>query len=85
MAKVSLRTYSQEIETMIETGQLDEAIAHCRHILNAYPKNLEIYRLLGKAFLEAKRFDEAINVFQRVVMAVPGDFVSHVGMSIIND
>lgn len=85
MAKVSLRTYSQEIETMIETGQLDEAIAHCRHILNTYPKSLEIYRLLGKAFLEAKRFDEAINVFQRVVMAVPGDFVSHVGMSIIND
>jgi len=85
MAKISLRNYNQEIETMVENRQLDEAIAHCRHILNTYPKNLETYRLLGKAYLEAKSYDEAINIFQRVVMAVPGDFVSHVGMSIIND
>ncbi|GAB4422720.1 MAG: hypothetical protein Kow002_12170 [Anaerolineales bacterium] len=85
MAKVSLRSYNQEIETMIENGQLEEAIAHCRHILNAFPKNLETYRLLGKAYLEARRYEEALNIFQRVVMAVPDDFVSHVGMSIIND
>jgi len=85
MAKISLRSYNQEIETMVENRQLDEAIAHCRHILNTYPKNLETYRLLGKAYLEAKSYEEAVNIFQRVIMAVPGDFVSHVGMSIIND
>jgi tetratricopeptide (TPR) repeat protein len=85
MAKVSLRSYNQEIETMVENGQLVEAIAHCRHILNTYPKSLETYRLLGKAYLESKSYDEALNIFQRVVMAMPGDFVAHVGMSIIND
>ncbi|MGZ6347094.1 MAG: tetratricopeptide repeat protein, partial [Anaerolineales bacterium] len=85
MAKVSLRNYNREIEGLIEHGQLDEAIAHCHHILKFFPKNLETYRLLGKAYLEAKRYKEATDIFQRVLMAAPDDFVSHVGMSIIND
>lgn len=85
MAKVSLRTYNREIDSLIEQGQLDEAIAHCRHILNTYPKHLETYRLLGKAYLEAKRYTEAVDIFQRLLNAVPDDFVAHVGMSIIHD
>ena len=85
MAKVSLRIYNREIEGLVDRGQLDEAIAHCRHILNTFPKNLETYRLLGKAYLEAKRYNEATDIFERVLMAVPDDFVAHVGMSIIHD
>jgi tetratricopeptide (TPR) repeat protein len=85
MAKVSLRIYNRDIEGLIDQGHLDEAIAHCRHILKTFPKHLETYRLLGKAYLEAKRYDEAVDVFSRVLMAVPDDFVSHVGMSIIRD
>jgi competence ComEA-like helix-hairpin-helix protein len=85
MAKVSLRIYNREIEGLVDRGQLDEAIAHCRHILNTFPKNLETYRLIGKAYLEAKRYKEATNIFDRVLMAVPDDFVAHVGMSIIHD
>ena len=85
MAKVSLRIYNREIERLVEQGHIDEAIAHCRHILQTFPKHLETYRMLGKAFLEAKRYGEAVDVFGRVLMAVPGDFVSHVGLSIIND
>jgi len=85
MAKVSLRIYNREIESMVDSGQLDEAIAHCRHILNEYPKHLETYRMIGKAYLEAKRYDEATDIFERILMAVPDDFVAHVGMSIIRD
>ncbi len=85
MAKVSLRIYSREIEKLIEQNRLDEAIAHCRHILTAFPKHLETYRLLGKAYLEAKRYAEAVDIFQRILVSVPDDFVSHVGMSIISD
>lgn len=85
MAKVSLRIYNKDIEQLIDQGRQDEAIAHCRHILQTFPKHLGTYRLLGKAYLEAKRYDEAVDVFQRVLMAVPDDFVSHVGMSIIRD
>lgn len=85
MAKVSLRIYIREIESLIEQGQVDEAIAHCLHILKTYPKYLGAYRLLGKGYLEARRYSDATDVFQRVLMAVPDDFVSHVGMSIIRD
>ncbi len=51
----------------------------------AFPKHLETYRLLGKAYLEAKRHDQAVDIFQRVLVSAPDDFVSHVGMSIIAD
>ena len=85
MAKVFLRVYDREIESMIEGGQLDEAVAHCQHILKTYPMHIDTYRLLGKAFLEARRYADAADIFQRVLMAVPDDFVSHVGMSIIRD
>jgi tetratricopeptide (TPR) repeat protein len=85
MAKVPLRKYNSEIESLIERGQTDEAIAHCRHILQTFPKHLETYRLLGKGYLESKRHSEATDIFNRVLMAVPDDFVSHVGLSIIAD
>jgi cytochrome c-type biogenesis protein CcmH/NrfG len=85
MARVSLRVYIREIESLIDQGATNEAIAHCRHILRTFPKHLETYRLLGKSYLESHRYGEAVDVFSRVLMSVPDDFVSHVGMSIIND
>jgi tetratricopeptide (TPR) repeat protein len=85
MADVTLRAYVKEIDNLIERDQLDEAIAHCRHILQIYPKHLNTYRLLGKAYLEAKRFGDAADIFQRVLSAVPEDFVSHIGMAIVRE
>ncbi len=85
MTTVSLRGYNREIESLIEGGRIDEAIAHCQHILKTFPMHVETYRLLGKAFLEARRFTDAADIFQRVLNAVPDDFVAHVGMSIIRD
>src|SRR5512146_2836703 len=85
MAKVSLRVYNQEIEAMVDRGQLDEAIAHCKHVLKTFPKHLESYRLLGKAYLEYKRYPDAVDIFSRILVTVPNDFVANVGMSIIRD
>jgi len=85
MAEITLRSYSQEIDGLIELRRLDEAIAHCRQILQAYPKHLDTYRLLGKAYLEAKRYGDASDIFQRVLSSEPTDFVSHIGMSVIRE
>lgn len=85
MAEITLRAYVKEIDDLIEREKLDEAIAHCRHILQVYPKHLDTYRLLGKAYLEAKRFGDAADIFQRVLSAVPDDFVSHVGMALVRE
>ncbi len=85
MAKVALRIYNKEISTLIEQGQVDEAIGHCHHILKTFSKHLETYRLLGKAYLEARQYNDAGDIFSRILTSVPNDFVSHVGMSMIAD
>ena len=85
MAKISLRSYTQDIERMVESGRTEEAIAHCRNILQTYPKCVDVYRLLGKAYLESQRFGDAADIFQRVLSSIPEDFVSHVGMSLIRE
>ena len=85
MAEISLRAYVKELDDLIEHEQLDEAIAHCRHILQTYPKHLDVYRLLGKSYLEAKRYGDAADIFQRVLSAMPDDFVAHIGMAIVRE
>ena len=85
MAKTTLRAYTQEIELMVNQNRTDEAIVHCKHILNLFPKHVDSYRMLGKAFLEANRYADATDIFQRVLSSVPDDFVAHLGMSIIKE
>ena len=86
MVEITLKAYTREIDGYIEQGQqLDEAIAHCRYILKSFPKHADTYRLLGKAYLEAKRFGDAADLFQRVLSTLPDDFISHVGMAIIRE
>jgi competence ComEA-like helix-hairpin-helix protein len=85
MAKISLRSYYHEIEGLIDKGQTEEAVAHCRHILLSFPKLLAAYRLMGKALLETRQYSDAADLFQRVLSSTPDDFVSQVGMSIIRE
>lgn len=85
MARINLRDYLKGIEELIDGGQTEEALAHCRHILITYPKHVDTYRMMGKAYLEAKQHSEAGDIFQRVLSSVPDDFVAHIGMSIIRE
>lgn len=85
MAKIPLRVYTKEIESLIEQGEIEQAISHAKNILKTYPKYIDAYRLLGKAFLESQRYAEAADILQRVLSVIPDDFVSQVGMSIIRE
>jgi tetratricopeptide (TPR) repeat protein len=85
MSDIPLRKYLEELEGLIDKQQIDEAIAHCRHILSFYPKHIDTYRVLGKALLEKGRHGDAADIFQRVLSSVPDDFVAHVGMSIVRE
>lgn len=85
MEQLSLRDYHREIEKLIENSGFDTAIAHCRHILKEHPKNIDTYRLLGKAYLESQHYTEAIDIFQRVLSVYPDDFLAHLGLSIIKE
>jgi tetratricopeptide (TPR) repeat protein len=83
MAETTLQAYLRQLEDLLARDALDEVIAHCRHILERFPKNLTTYRLLGKAMLEKKRLQDASDIFQRILSAEPSDFVSHLGMSLV--
>lgn len=85
MAKIPLRSYNREIEAMIDRGQTTQAVDHCLHILKFFPKHIDTYRLLGKAFLEMQKYHEAADVLQRVLACVPDDFISQIGMGIIRE
>ncbi len=85
MGTLSLRAYNKEIDSLIEQNRLDEAIGHCRHILSKFPKHLDTYQLLGKAYLENGQNSNAADIFQRILSAIPDDFISHVGMSVIRE
>jgi cytochrome c-type biogenesis protein CcmH/NrfG len=85
MARITLRDYNNEINDLIDHRQIDEAISHCRHILEAYPKHVDTYRLLGKAYLEEQRYGDAADILQRVLSSIPDDFISQIGMSIIRE
>src|SRR5512133_647086 len=85
MARIPLRAYVKEIENLIERGEIEQAVAHAKNVLKSYPKHIDTYRLLGKAFLESQRYSEAADILQRVLSVVPDDFVSQVGMSIIRE
>ena len=85
MGTLSLRGYNQEIESLIKQNRFDEAIGHCRHILSKFPKHIDTYRLLGKAYLENGQNSNAADIFQRVLSSVPDDFIAHVGMSVIRE
>ncbi len=85
MADVELREYIAEIEGMLTDEDNDQVIAHCRHVLGYFPKNLATYQLLGKALLEERRFDDAAAIFRRVLSATPYSFVAHIGMAIVGE
>jgi len=85
MSEISLRSYNNEIDSIIDQGRHDEAIAHCLHILTKFPKHIETYRLLGKAYLESNLNSNASDIFLRILSSVPDDFIAHVGMSVIRE
>lgn len=83
MSSVPLRAYIRTIDNMIEFHKLNEAILHGNHILKLYPKNIDIYRLLGKALLECENHKAAEVIFNRILNVHPDDFIAHLGLSYI--
>jgi len=83
LPKIPLRLFYRKIEELIIDQQSGTAISRSKYLLEKYPKNIFIYQLLGKAFLEKQEFDYANTVFEKILLVEPDDFVSHIGISII--
>jgi tetratricopeptide (TPR) repeat protein len=85
MSDIQLQDYAVKVKDLIQNHRLDEAIAHCQHILRHYPKHVKTYVLLGEACLEKKLFREAVELFQRTLSADPENLISRVGLAMIFD
>ena len=85
MPDIRLQDYVAKIKELIRSVRLDEAIAHCQHILRHYPKYIETYSLLGEACLEKEMYREAIEFFQRTLGADPENLIARVGLGVIYD
>jgi len=86
MARVTLQEYLDEARERISAGAYEEAIAICRHILERYPKHIKTYQILGEACLEKGDFEEATDIFKRLLEhADPENFVAHAGLGILSE
>jgi tetratricopeptide (TPR) repeat protein len=81
MSQISLRAYIDYIDDRLNREALREVVAQCRHILEIYPRYVAVYRLLGRALMGQEKYQDALDIFQRVLSADPSDFIAHVGMS----
>jgi tetratricopeptide (TPR) repeat protein len=81
MSEITLQNYQQKLEQLLQDQRNDEVVQHCRHILQYYPKNVAVYRLMGMALIAGARYTEAGEVFRRVLSVYPDDFQAHVGLS----
>jgi len=89
---ITLRAYLNELESMLENESPTEVLSHCRYILQHYPQNVATYRLLGKALLRKghteglrEHFEQAADIFQRVLSVIPDDLVAHLALSEIRE
>jgi tetratricopeptide (TPR) repeat protein/uncharacterized protein YdbL (DUF1318 family) len=81
MSEITLQEYQQKLEGYLQEGRNDEVVQHCRHILQYYPKNVQVYRQMGRALVESGRYTEAGEVFRRVLSVYPDDYHAHLGLS----
>lgn len=71
MPQTELKQYTDEIARLIDDGQVDAAIEHCRHILGFYPRYLAVYRLLAQASMEKGDYAHATHFLQSLLSADP--------------
>jgi len=81
MAEISLSVYQRKLDNLLGQDKFNEVIAHCRHILKAHPKNIKAYSQLGQALVAASRWEEAAEVFRRLLGSSPHDFLAHYQLS----
>lgn len=77
MAELSLSAYHDKLDDQLRRESYFEVIAHARHILKRFPKNLRSYRQLARALFAEARWDEAASLLRRLLGALPRDFEAH--------
>ena len=64
-------------------GEHEQAIAEYRAAITADPKFTEAMHGLARAFQELNRYDEAIEISERIAQLDPEDVLAHTSLSIL--
>ncbi|MCU0519438.1 MAG: tetratricopeptide repeat protein [Anaerolineae bacterium] len=85
MTEISLQSYENEIDQLIEQARYVEALVHIRHLLSQSPHYVGAYYLLGKTLLEADLPELAVDMFRRALSADPEHLLSRIGLGLAHE
>ena len=83
MPRISLRDYLNKIDALITENSYEQSLYHSFYLLRQYPKYVEVYKRIGRAYLELNNLDSAANVFARLITVEPENFLNHLTMGLI--
>lgn len=81
MGRIGLREYREQVDLLIESGQLPAALRAAQHILRFFPHSLHGHRLLGNALLGLGRISEAAEQFSWVLAVDPENVEACIGLA----
>ncbi|NJL34351.1 MAG: tetratricopeptide repeat protein [Chloroflexaceae bacterium] len=82
MATTTLQVAYDKARRLLENNDTERAIAVAQHILEYFPKNLEVHRMLGEAYFASRQYDQAQEAFQRVLDSDPESIPAHFGLGL---
>ena len=83
MVDLTLRGQYEETIRWVRHGELAQAVAMCHRILEAFPKHIGTYGILGQIRLQMGEHEEAANLFRRVLSADPEHTLSYASLGAI--
>lgn len=83
LPKISLSDYLSKIDVLISENSYEQALYHAFYILRQFPKYFEIYKRIGRAYLEQNNLDGAANIYARLISAEPENFLNHLTLGLI--
>ncbi|HET8631200.1 MAG TPA: tetratricopeptide repeat protein, partial [Thermomicrobiales bacterium] len=83
MAEVEVRDVLHTAQAALEGGRHQEAITACLHVRQHYPESITALRLLGEAYLEVGRADDARRAFEKVLTLDPYNVLARIGLAVI--
>ena len=78
----SITSILETARRAILAGSYDYAIILAYHVISHYPKCVEGYTVLGRAYIEKGMPDKAEHIFKLVLSVDPEDFTGHVGLGV---
>lgn len=73
----------QGAQAALEESRPRDAIAACQHARQFYPHAITALRLLGEAYLEVGRPDDASGVFEAVLSDDPFNVLARIGLAVV--